>query len=436
PSIPDTTNPIDNNSDNNTSSNTQTPPPIQKNDHPLFHAFHVGFGDSGSFGFRGVTQEVVWLSSIDLILDDNIEQNAYYQDILHFDASQFDYLQSKLKNSKFVVYWVTQYWQENWLDEAQIQKAMDQGYVPVFNYWYFADELAGGLPSSEKIDAYYQHNIKFANFLKKLNGTKLVIMEPEFNKDVVMDSTQNQKSFVTIISQAIDNIKANSDEVLFSLCMTDTGNRGVNETYEKCGYEHCALGDKEEWSKTQYIYNALINKLDFISFKQMIGQFSRNHDNPGAYKAPNPKAYTNEELGIEYLAARMSNMTQFLHEKYHLPVFIPYIAIATATWSDNNQNSTVEYNELDLDGWEVEASSVYASLMQKKEELSKNGLFGFAIMSLFDNPQNVINGYQYFNFNEYHLGAIKTSAIDEVDLYRLGDIDFKRDIIDLVFLTQ
>jgi hypothetical protein len=399
----------------------------------LYNSFNIGFGDNSSFGFEGKTQEVIWVSAGDLVLDDDIATNSYYQDIKKFDASKFSSLQQKLKNSKFIVCWTTKYWQESWYDVAKLQKVMDQGYIPVFSYWYFADELDGGLPSQAHIQEYYEHNLKFAAFLKQFKGTKIIIMEPEFNKDIVISSSANQEKFASIISNAIDTIKANTDDVLFSLSMMDTGNRGVEEKYAKCGYEYCALGDQEEWAKPEIIYNALLDKIDFISFNQMIGQFSRDHDNPGAYKAPNPKAYSNEEMGIEYLATRISNMSKFLHQKYNKPVFMPYIAIATATWSDSNQNSVVEYSELDTDGWEEEANRVYANLMNSKDELKANGLFGFAVMSLFDNPQNDINGYQYYIFNEYHLGVIKTSAVDEVDAYRLGDIEFKQEIIDIVF---
>jgi len=399
----------------------------------LYSSFHVGFGDSSSFGFEGNTQEVVWLSAGDLVGETSISQNSYYQDIKNFDGTQFDYLQQKLKNSKFVVCWATKYWQESWYDVKKLQSVMDRGYIPVFSYWYFADELDGGLPSEAHIQEYYEHNMRLAKFLQQFKGTKIVIMEPEFNKDIVISSQANQEKFASIISNAIDTIKNNTQDVLFSLSMMDTGNRGVDELYPKCGYDHCALGDQSEWARPEIIYNALMDKLDFISFNQMIGQFSRDHDNPGYYKAPNPKAYTNEELGIEYLAQRISNMSSFLHQKYNKPIFMPYIAIATATWSDANQNSVVEYSELDLSGWEDEANSVYWELMNSKEQLIQNGLFGFAVMNLFDNPQNDINGYQYFIFNEYHLGIIKTSAIDEKSLYRLGDIVFKQNIVDTVF---
>ena len=43
-------------------------------------------------------------------------------------------------------------------------------------------------------------------------------------------------------------------------------------------------------------------------------------------------------------------------------------------------------------------------------------------MELFDNPQHDKGGYQYFINNEYHLGIVGTSAVDETDKYLMGDI--------------
>jgi len=289
--------------------------------------------------------------------------------------------------------------------------------------------LEGGLPSAQKTEAYYAHNRKVLAFLNQLKGTKFLILEPEFNKEVIMRNSDNQNAFVRIISQALDIFKANSSELYLSLSMMDTGARGVDDTHE-CGYEHCALGDASEWAKVQPIYKALLSKLDFISFNQMIGQFSRDHQNP-IY----PSAYSNEEVGIEYLAQRIVNITNVLHDTYQKPIFMPYIGIATATWSDSNQNGEIETSEIDESGWESEAGSVYSELMSRKDELLAKGLFGFGVMSLFDNPQNDINGYQYYLNNEYHLGIIKTSAIDELDRYRKGDIEFKEDIVEIIFST-
>ncbi|MBD3795893.1 MAG: cellulose binding domain-containing protein [Epsilonproteobacteria bacterium] len=403
---------------------------------PLFSEFNIGFGGSYAFPFNSTTEgEKIWVSSVSLVLDDNIASNSYYSNIKNFDPTAFDTLHSSLKKSKFLVYWVTEGWDESWYSVSGIQAAMDAGYIPVFNYWYWGDKLMNGLPDATKQAAYKADNEKLVTFLNKLNGTKLLIMEPEFNKNVVIATESSQHEFAAIIAGAIDTIRANTSEVYFSLAMADTGSRGATDTAQTCGYENCALGDKYAWGQPSIVYNDLINKLDFISFQQMIGQFSRNPSNLGTWENPIPKAYSDQSIGIDYLATRISNLSLYLKEKYNKPVFLPYISIATATWSDSNSNESIETSELDYSGWEEKADNVYRELSLMRDELQANGLFGFAPMGLFDNPRHDYGGYQYFMQNEYHLGIIKSSAVDEVDLATNGDISSKKSIIENLFDT-
>jgi len=112
---------------------------------------------------------------------------------------------------------------------------------------------------------------------------------------------------------------------------------------------------------------------------------------------------------------------------------LPYIAIATATWSDTNSNGSIENSEINYNGWEDKANSVYQELSTMKTELLNRGLFGFAPMALFDDPQHDAGGYQYFMQNEYHLGIIKSSAVDGVETATNGDITPKSDIITNIF---
>jgi hypothetical protein len=401
----------------------------------IFNSFNVGFGGAYAIPFASTVEgEKIWMSSVNLTTDEGIGMNSYYSGIKNFNPTAFSSLQQSLKKSKFLVYWFTEGWDESWFNATKIQTAMDAGYIPVFNYWYFGDKL-DGIPTTQEQEAYKADNQRIVTFLNKLNGTKFLIMEPEFNKNEILISETTQHDFASIIGTAIDTIKADTKDVYFSLAMTDTGSRGVSSTYEKCGYTTCALGDKYEWGKPSIVYNDLIHKLDFISFQEMLAQFSRDPSNSGTWTNPIPISYSNDDTGIEFLAERISNFALFLKEKYNKPVFLPYISIATASWSDSNNNQAIEESEIDYSGWEREADNAYQSLSAMKSTLQANGLFGFALMSLFDNPQHDVGGYQYFMQNEYHLGVLKSSAIDAVDIASYGDIVPKGTIINSVFDT-
>ncbi len=394
----------------------------------LMNDFNVGFGGSYSFPFLSETDERIWLSSVDLVMDGNITANSYYRDIRNFQPDDFTYLSSKLQNGKFIVYWVTKGWQVSWFDRVKIQKAMDAGFIPVFSYWYFGDDLVSSMPNDTQILEYRQDNLRFAEFLGALKGRMIVVMEPEFNKEVVVSEEANQLMMASILSDAIDTIKASNPNALFTLSMMDTGNRASYFTFGKCGYENCSLGDKDEWSRPEIVYNALLEKLDFISFQQNLAQFSRNPHNPLV-----PISYTDSDLGIENIAQRIINFTRFLSEKYHKPVFMPFVTVATATWDDANDDGIIDAFELDYQGWEYAADHFYSSLAQAKDTLQAAGLFGYIPMALFDNPMHDFGGYQFFLNNEYHLGLVASNVVDGIDNGLDGDLIFKGNVLEYIY---
>jgi len=395
----------------------------------LLSDFNLGFG--GSYAYKFLSSESnkhIWVSSVDLVLNENFIYNDYYQKIRNFTPQYFTHIQDRLKNSKFLVYWITKGWQVSWFERSKIQKAMDAGYVPVFNYWYFGDGLVTDMPNELEKQEYLQDALRVAEFLSVLKGKKIIIMEPEFNKNSVTESNATQIEFATIVGDAIDTIKAQNPQTLFSLAMMDKGNRSVNKTYTECGYANCALGDKKQWAKPSIIYNELLDRLDFISFQQNLAQFSRNPHND-----TEPIAYTTDDLGTNLFASRAVNFTQFLNQKYNKPVFISSISVATASWSDGDSNGVVDPSEVDYQGWEEVAEKIYFDLSQVQSSLQANGLFGFAPMALFDNPMQDINGYQFFLQNEYHLGLIGSISEDEVDDGIDGSLIFKRNMFEYIF---
>ena len=140
----------------------------------LYEQKGVGFGGSNAFKFH----DNIWLNSSDLVLN-NLDRD-YYKGITDYNVSKFQNISKYLKKSKYIVYWITKGWKESWFSVSKIQSLIDAGYVPVFNYWYFGDKLMDGLDSD--LYAYYEDVKKVKSFLAKLNGTKMLIMEPEFNK--------------------------------------------------------------------------------------------------------------------------------------------------------------------------------------------------------------------------------------------------------------
>ena len=379
----------------------------------FFKQFKVGYGGSSAYKF----EDNRWINSTDLIRGDfDSEKNK----IVDFNLTQFNTLSGYLKKSKYVTYWITKGWKENWFNLSKIQDAINMGKIPVFMYWYLGDELRNGLDSTKVND--YISDIKRVNqYFSTLKGQQLWILEPEFNKKNILSNLNEQELFISAIKQAISVIKRNDRKI--SLCMMDVGSRGIYNTRESCGYNNCSYGDKNEWSKVEPIYNALLSDLDFISFQQMIGQFSRDDANPGTWNNPIPKAYTNDDLGIDNLSKRLDNFAIYLKDTYKKPVYLPYITVATATWIDLNSDGSISNDEINASGWVDKASNVY-------RDLNSTSLFGYSVMELFDNPTHDAGGYQYFMDNEYHLGIV-SSDVNNSQL--TGNIKFKGNILERIF---
>jgi hypothetical protein len=399
----------------------------------LLEKIHVGFGGRNAFPFANEESErAIWLNTTDLILNENLAQNRNVQSIRNVDVNQFTQLQKYLVKSKYVAYWITKGWQESWFTPSKIQELMDAGYVPVFIYYYFGDAL-DAVPSGELLEAYYEDNLRVSRFMQRLSGTKLFIMEPEFNKDEIIESTQTMQAFSEVMRQGIENIEQNVSDIYFSLCMTDRGRRETNMTSSTCGYDNCALGDQHTWSQTDLIYELLEDKLSFISFQEMVAQFSRDPENPGSWNSPNPRDFSEEYSGIDYLDERILNFSVYLSERFKKPVLVPYMTIPTATWTDYDNSKTINGDEIDKEGWNHMAEKVYRGLRNRQEDLQMSGLLGYLPMALFDDPRQDFGGYQYFMNNEYHLGLIQSGAEDGVDKYIHGDLEFKGDVLEEVF---
>jgi len=385
----------------------------------LFQTYGVGFGGADAFKFY----DNIYVNVYDIIND---TYSDYEKGVQDFNATAFSQLSSYLSNTKFVVFWITKEWQESWFDIASLQKLIDEGKTPVFLYWYFGDNLQFDGYLQENKAAYFEDVVRVGNFLHQFHGDKFLILEPEFNKNNILDDVNESALFVSIMGEAIDTLKKIDTRTYISLSMMDTGSRTTQSDLGKCGYSFCALGDMYEWSRVESIYKPLLDKLDFISFNEMVSQFSRDPSNPGDWDHPNPIAYTDDAIGIDYLPQRIDNFGAFLEQTYHKPVFLPYMAIATATWDDTDGDNVVDENEINATGWELKAQQVYSNINTKH-------IFGYSVMELFDNPAHDDGGYQFFMQNEYHLGVVKAPSVEK---QLSGAIQMKQNIIPTIFTKE
>ena len=403
------------------SGSDKTPPSVSKT--------QMGTPIRSGYPFYLANGEIKWFNGIKMLF--NTTSPNEYNETAKFSYEGFKKAIDFASSKKYFSLWFVKEWfdegtPEEWYEWSDIQKAMNEGKIPVLIFYYFGDSLTQ-MPSRDEIEDYYRAADTFANHISKLQGEKIIIIEPEFNKNFIINDENKSKTMADIFSNAIDIIKSKVKNAKFSLCMMDTGKRDADKTYKECGYKNCALGDKSEWIRSQSVYKYLLNKIDFISFQEMVSQFSRNPSSPGTQEHPNLIHYTNTQIGIDYLEKRVENLSEFLKNTYKKPVFLAYIAIASGTWNDKNLNGRIDEGEFDKDGWNDKIYNFYTQMEQNQKNLYEKGLIAYIPFALIDDPQHDINGWQFFNKNEYHLGLIKTSAKDEEKaLY--GDLKFKADI--------
>jgi hypothetical protein len=371
---------------------------------------HLGFGDRLLWPFGSGTDRVSNVSSLDLIIGGPRLRRAEARTGLPLTSLRQEH---GLRNAKFVVVWVTPQWEPGWFTPAEVQELLDHGLTPVFMDWYFGDRLLAGDPKvlvQEELAGYAEHSVRFGRYLGQFDGDVLVVIEPELNKPEV----ESWPAFGSLLREhGIARIRAGAAEtnqvtgrrttLFFGTALTDNGLRDMRQFDARYGTK--ARGDSYGWTLSRPLLEALRPDLDFIGFQQVISQFHRDGD-----VLARGVASTREELGLADVPVRIVNYSRYLKEQLGLPILIPYLGFPTATWNDRNGDQVVQSAEVATDGWEHEIGALYAGLRERFAELHEAGVFGMAVMMLFDDPVHDLSGYQHLLQNEYALGLIATSA--------------------------
>jgi len=202
-------------------------------------------------------------------------------------------LQSQSKNTNGVTMWITPGWNEQWYDSKTVQKdIIDRGYTPVFIFYYFADNISVQYIQKKEAE-YFKFLKKFLNFLEKLDGKKIVILNPEYNENGV----EYYKGMNDIFLKSFQILRKDS-QVLVGPCVGDFGN------YNK-------VNEPKEWNLFDASLKRAAKEADFIAFQEMRG-LTRNR----------PKEILNTPK-------RAYNLAKYLHTTYHKPTMLAYLAVSS-----------------------------------------------------------------------------------------------------------
>ena len=204
-----------------------------------------------------------------------------------------DVLQSKSKNTNGVTMWITPEWNEQWYNTTIIQNdIINRGYTPVFIFYYFADNISVKYIHKKQAD-YFKFLKRFLKFLEKIDGKKIVILNPEYNENGVGHYQGMNNIFLKSFQ-----ILRDDPQVLVGPCVGDFGD------YDK-------VNEPDEWKLFNPSLQRAAKKADFIAFQEM-------------------RALTrNKPQQILNTPKRAYNLAKYLHNKYHKPTMLAYLAISS-----------------------------------------------------------------------------------------------------------
>jgi len=260
-------------------------------------------------------------------------------------------LHEESRNVNAVTIWITKDWDEDWYDAETTQKeVIDKGYTPVFIFYWFADDVCIEYIQKNQKE-YFKALRKFLNYLKKLDGQKIVVLNPEYN----MSGTEKWDGMNDIFLKSYKIIRKDS-QVLVGPCVGDFGD------YDK-------VSEPDEWKLFDPSLKRAAKEADFIAFQEM-------------------RALTrNSKKEILKTADRARCFAKYLHTTYEKPTMLAYVAVSSCGESGEKIQKGV-YKR-------------FVELLPKMKKESKLILFG--TFHYFDYPGHV----GYFNEAEEYFGVLR-----------------------------
>lgn len=266
-------------------------------------------------------------------------------------------LHKKSINTNAVSLWITKDWEEDWYDVKTTQEqVIDKGYTPVFIFYWFADDISPKyIQENEK--KYFQALKKFTTYLKKLDGQKIVVLNPEYNEN----KTESWDGMNDIFLKSFKIIREDK-QVIVGPCVGDFGD-----------YKY--IDEIEEWNKFDRSIKRAAKKADFIAFQEMRA-LTRNSKND-ILRTPDRALY----------------FSKYLYKKYKKPTMLAYVAISS-------------YGK---NGEDIQAK-VFKKFHKNLNKMKTDGkLMFFGAFHYFDYPGHV----GYFNEAEEFFGVLRRDGSEK-----------------------
>ena len=278
--------------------------------------------------------------------------SAYYKNCPYPKQKPlYKFLKKEVSNVIAISVWITKNWKENWYPAKTVNNFIKKDYTPIFIFYWFADEISPKFVKQNEKN-YFKTLKKFINYLKKIKGKKIVIINPEYNENGMQNSTK----FDILQAKSIMMLKE-VNNTLVGICPGDFGNYKL-------------IWDEYNWNLFAPSMRYSAKLADFIAFQEM-------------------RALTrNKKEEIINTPLRALAFATYLYKKYKKPTFLAYLAISS--YKDEKLQKKV-FKEL-----------------AKMIPLFKNSasLIGFNLFNYIDVPTHK----GYFNEAEKYFGIKKANG--------------------------
>ena len=304
---------------------------------------------------------IVGVGGYDLCKQNNIYK--VFDGHCKINSNITDYTKTDLPNVNAISIWITRDFNfKSWFPPERVnQDIVERGYTPIFIIYWYRDDISPDFVQQHE-DDYFDFLQKCKTYLSKIKGTKYVILNPEYNENGVAQ----WPGFNDIMKKSYYILK--NDNTMLGYGLGDFGN------YDR-------VFDYDNFKEFDPSFKA-VKYYDFIAFQEMRAT------------TKNTKA---EILTTPY---RSLEFAKYLHEKYHKPTFLAYLAVSS-------------YMSRKM---QAEVYKRYAELMPifKKEA----DLIGFNIFHLWDRPQQV----GFFDQAEKYFGILDKNGNKKPSYFWFLDI--------------
>lgn len=271
------------------------------------------------------------------------------------EKSSHAYLSEVLRkfspNTNSITMWITRGWKEPWYSATEVQQfVINKGYTPIFIFYWFGDDISVAFVQKHKKE-YFAQLKKFAHYLKKIHGKKIVVLNPEYN----MAGTEKWRGMNELFLKSYAILREDSN-ISIGPCVGDFGN------YTK-------VNEPKEWKLFHPSIEEAAKSADFIAFQEM-------------------RAVTrNTPQDILQTAKRAYHFAKYLYKTYKKPTLLAYTALSS-------------YGK---DGENIQAKA-YKNFVKYIPKMKKEAhLIGFGTFHYFDYPGHV----GYFNAAEEYFGLLR-----------------------------